>query len=450
MSLALAHALVPNAHTVRFDIERDWHALQILAEWALCFTPLVSIDPIPFGLILDIRGTQRLHGSEDALCQKVMNTLLPRGLDVQLAVAPTIAAAYAFARYSRQSRVVNQQDLHKHLAHIPIEALRIPATTLDALQHVGIYTIQQLSRLSIKQLGLRFGPQLITRLDQLYGRVEERVAQITQPREFKSTQVFEVPLAKHSAIQKIAQRLFEQVVQQLRSEHKQACLFRITMDFIRNDMTRMRSHKDIQLHAASNNAAHLRSVLAPILEALTQRGMLRALEVQALQIAEQPLLQCSLDTHEETRDSNQLSNELLNHLGTRLGQQAIKQVELHPSHIPEKNYSFQPFRKNYVQQLAHDDLRMLRERPPYLLTTPQPLTAIALLPDKPPTRISWNGKSYRILAASGPEKISAEWWVHTEQVPETREYFKLQDDLGRWLWVFRTEQMRWFVQGIWL
>jgi hypothetical protein len=33
---------------------------------------------------------------------------------------------------------------------------------------------------------------------------------------------------------------------------------------------------------------------------------------------------------------------------------------------------------------------------------------------------------------------------------ETRDYFKVQDEQGRWLWIYRVlEQGCWFVHGLW-
>ena len=73
-----------------------------------------------------------------------------------------------------------------------------------------------------------------------------------------------------------------------------------------------------------------------------------------------------------------------------------------------------------------------------------------MLPDRPPVRLCWKGVNLDVLQATGPERIAPEWW-HLHRAPQNeREYFKVQDHLGRWLWVYRDRRdMQWFVQGLW-
>ncbi len=97
------------------------------------------------------------------------------------------------------------------------------------------------------------------------------------------------------------------------------------------------------------------------------------------------------------------------------------------------------------------------DRPPVLLHRPEPITVMALTPDGPPARLRWRGMEPRITASAGPERIAHEWW-HEGTPPEQarrhevgrRDYFKVQDERGCWLWVYRVvETGRWFVHGLW-
>jgi protein ImuB len=88
-----------------------------------------------------------------------------------------------------------------------------------------------------------------------------------------------------------------------------------------------------------------------------------------------------------------------------------------------------------------------------------------MVPDRPPTVLRWRGREMRIVTGIGPERIGAEWWRwraekrrgraggEAESEPErffTRDYFRVQEDVGRWLWVYRElETGRWFVHGFW-
>ena len=78
MPLPLASALIPGAHIEQFDSVRDFQALQTLAVWFLRFSPLVGldfellqgsareqllrVDSFHNGIIVDLTGTEKLHG----------------------------------------------------------------------------------------------------------------------------------------------------------------------------------------------------------------------------------------------------------------------------------------------------------------------------------------------------------------------------------------------------
>ena len=87
-----------------------------------------------------------------------------------------------------------------------------------------------------------------------------------------------------------------------------------------------------------------------------------------------------------------------------------------------------------------------------VLTEPEPAEVIALTPDGPPQTLRWRGVDHTVLASQGPERIGGEWWRgrHPSPVWATRDYFRVQDERGRWLWLYRVlETGRWFVHGQW-
>jgi protein ImuB len=83
-----------------------------------------------------------------------------------------------------------------------------------------------------------------------------------------------------------------------------------------------------------------------------------------------------------------------------------------------------------------------------------------MLPDKPPSWISWRGERLNIVSGFGPERIAPEWWHGNLSEQKAldlklaeRDYFTLQDNQGRWLWVFRANlndtSQNWFIHGVW-
>ncbi len=52
-----------------------------------------------------------------------------------------------------------------------------------------------------------------------------------------------------------------------------------------------------------------------------------------------------------------------------------------------------------------------------------------------------------VLAGVGPERIAA---THGTVPERTRDYFKVEIDGGRWLWVYRELAAgHWYVHGMW-
>jgi protein ImuB len=114
------------------------------------------------------------------------------------------------------------------------------------------------------------------------------------------------------------------------------------------------------------------------------------------------------------------------------------------------------------------------ERPLRLFRRPEPIEVTAPIPDDPPLQFRWRGALHRVRAASGPERIAAEWWRHAvlpdrpetdrpeTDRPETdrpdtdlvRDYYRVEDTAGGRFWMFRTglnaggPSARWFLHGL--
>ncbi len=94
-------------------------------------------------------------------------------------------------------------------------------------------------------------------------------------------------------------------------------------------------------------------------------------------------------------------------------------------------------------------------RPARLLKPPQPVEALAMLPDHPPAQFIWRRRRHRIRRADGPERIAGEWWATDRERSATRDYWQVEDEAGRRFWLYRsgdavdpaTGDLRWFLHG---
>jgi len=68
--------------------------------------------------------------------------------------------------------------------------------------------------------------------------------------------------------------------------------------------------------------------------------------------------------------------------------------------------------------------------------------------DSVPLTLSFHGQVQRIAHCSSLWRISGPWW---ERRDRTRDYFDVEDESGRRLWIFRVaETNRWFCHGLYV
>ena len=74
-------------------------------------------------------------------------------------------------------------------------------------------------------------------------------------------------------------------------------------------------------------------------------------------------------------------------------------------------------------------------RPIRLFERPEPVEAMAEVPEGPPITFRWRRALHRVVAAEGPERIEPEWWREDETRP--RDYYRIEDEAGRRYWLYR-------------
>jgi protein ImuB len=94
-------------------------------------------------------------------------------------------------------------------------------------------------------------------------------------------------------------------------------------------------------------------------------------------------------------------------------------------------------------------------RPLRLFERPEPVEAIAEVPDGPPVRFRWRQVLHQVAHAEGPERIAMEWWRDEAGNKLTRDYFRVESKIGARVWLYReglygreTERPRWYLHGL--
>jgi len=102
---------------------------------------------------------------------------------------------------------------------------------------------------------------------------------------------------------------------------------------------------------------------------------------------------------------------------------------------------------------AQDSLAPIR--PIRLFERPEPIEAMAEVPDGPPAQFTWRRVHYVVAHAEGPERIAMEWWRDDQGRAFTRDYFRVESREGVRVWIYReglygreTERPQWFLHGL--
>ena len=473
MTLAHARALLQGDGEVSIEPatpQRDAADLDRLAHWSMRFSPTVATDP-PDGLLLDITGCQRLFRGEGRLVELLERDVRQLGLATRLAAAPTVGCARAVARFGESACTIvagNDADVRAALAPLPVAALRIDPDVLDALATIGIERIEHLFNLPRAALPSRFGADLLLRLDQALGQAIETIDPIRPVPPPTVQRVFDGPTTQLEAIQITVHKLIEQL--QTLLQQRESGALRLDLHLSRIDAAPV--HLTVALSRPSRDPRHLWSLLQPAVEKVDLGYGIEQIDLTATSSGPLPHEQAAVWAEVEAADAQNLSRrcgQMLDRLTTRLGAKRVLWFDVVETHVPERVFVSRPVLESALPGRKRRQARITTaERPSLLLPRPEPIEVIAVSPDGPPSWVKWRGQSQRVVSSQGPERIAGQWWGGSDEAtkrrsdegragesrkpgdPGARDYFKVQDEQGRWLWVYRQlESGRWFMHGQW-
>jgi len=445
MPVAQGQALVPELTVTEARPEDDTAALQRLAGWCLRYAPLTAAAA-PDGVWIDVTGSAHLQGGETRLARDLVSRLLAQGFAARVAVADTPGAAHAVARFgTSEVTIVPPGGQETALARVPLAALRLPEDTLDGLRLMGIKQIGALAALPRAPLVRRFGALVTTRLDQAFGRAPETIEPEFPPELIQARRTFVEPLLTAEAFAIVIDRLTSVVCSDM--ERSGSGARRLDLVFERVDGTTQAIR--IGTARASRDARHLARLLRERLERIDP-----GLGVEAMRLVvprTDPLVPVQAAARLTATDTEEPDiAPLIDRLSNRLGPGRVYRVAPVDSDVPERSVC-QVQAQDKVGGVWPVDL----PRPVRLLDPPQPVEAMALLPDHPPMAFTWRRVRHRVRRADGPERIAGEWWKRNGETRSVRDYFRVEDEEGHRYWLFRrgdgengiSGDMRWFLHG---
>ncbi len=463
--------------------------LTALRRWAGKFSPWVAEEP-PDGLIVDLSGCAHLFGGEETLLNVIETDCADMGLGVQMGIADTLGAAWALARYAGQeaisdrngdaisqearatraragkrrhwtkggaapqvttlgggARIAPPGQAYGALSPLPIAALRLEDQATTQLNRLGLRRIGDLLGQPRASLARRFGRGLVLRLDQAMGSAPEPVSSARPPHHFAVRMTLPNPIGLVEDVMAAIDRMLPRLCARL--EDKGRGVRTLRLEAHRTDQAA--EIIDVGLARPTFDQYRIRPLLEMKIDQIDAGYGIDMLRLEVVQ--SEPIHARTMAGHADARravrdrlEGNTAIDDLIGKLGARVGLDTITRHHPAGSNIPEKT----------ALTLAAAWSEPARDWPlpprprPLLMWRPEPVTA----PDTPavPGNFRWRGRDWQLTQATGPERISPEWWLDDPNWRSgVRDYWVATTDQGDKLWLFYghgdTMSAGWFCQG---
>jgi len=417
-----------------------------LAWLALSFTPRVA--RLEEAVVAEVASSLRLFGGARALRQKLQADAQQVGLTLgAIAWAPTALAALALARCPGTPQAGRLGRLSERLDALPLAALSTAQAHHAMLARLGCRQLGELRRLPRAALAKRFGPELLTALDQAYGDLPEVHRWLTLPERFSARLELPYRVEHAPVLLHFAEELLRQLCAFLAARHAGVRALRLAWQ---HDAMRARDVADggeltVATADTTRDLRRLTRLLAEHLGRTTLAAPAGDIHLSAdivlpLEEGSASLLPGPSDPQERAT-----TNALLERLSVRLGAGHVREGRLHEDHRLAQMQRWQPWPAPPTNATVRCPPG---PQPTWLVEPPQPLRCDA---QEQPLHA---GPLARI---SGPHRIEAGWWEG--QGPgkglQTRDYFVYRSATRGLLWVYHERLLDtsstssgWFLHGV--
>jgi len=452
MPLATARAMVPALTILDHDSDADLKTLNAIADWCDRFTPLVAFDGTE-GLVLDISGCAHLFGGEAMLMKTLCHTLTQQGFVVSAAISSTAVAARALTRY-RHGVIVPPGEEAAAVLALPVTTLGVDYAIITGLRRAGLKTIGDVATRSRSEISARFGAAFTGVLQQALGEGDAPISPRKPVPDYVAEKRFAEPVLTSDVLLRTLHELAEVLTAAMERHGKGAR--RLDAFFFRTDgVVRVISVDAGQ--AVTDAAVALRLFnerLDALADPLDPGFGFDLVRLAASQTASVTSTQYGFDPAAHEADD---VARLVDRLSARLGAGRVIRYAPQDSHIPEYAVMKLPAQRKMPGDVAWLDRAPYEppNRPLRLFETPERIkVGFALVPDGPPSNFLWRHLTHRVIRAEGPERIAMEWW-RADGKTLTRDYFRVEDELGLRYWLFREGlfgreliQPHWFLHGM--
>lgn len=449
-----------------------------LAWWALQFTPRVAwLD----GMVgLEVQGSLRLFGGEQALLQQVRHGAALQGCRAACA-APTAWAARAWLGALKPSAdTVGSEPpaeaampwhsawhapVTSWLDALPLHAMPEVNAHRDTLAPMGCRTLGQVRRLPRGGLSRRFGAAMLNALDRAHGLAPEVFDWVTLPDTFDARLELPGRVEHAEALLSGAALLLSSLVVWLAA--RQAGAVMLSLHWRHDGHHRDAGpggHCTVKLASPTRDARRLHHLLAEHLAHVQLAGPVGELSLQADEVAALPLASVGLFAElalmagpgqaVQAAAQREALQVLLERLSARLGSDHVRLGQVVPDHRPEHAQHWRDWTDPPLD-LCTSPPDWPWPQPTWVLPQPKPLGLTRTRRAGADQSLPQYMGPLRLLA--GPHRVESGWWDQPG-LDVARDYYLALSPMAGLLWVFRQRPLPqaeratpapgpWFLQG---
>jgi protein ImuB len=379
---------------------------------------------------MDASGLERLHASLSDWARSIREGLSHIGFDAVVVVGFTRFGTYAVARMTRGTRVLADPDEEGNVARsVLLRRLHLPPDTLDALERLGVRTVQNLLRLPSGGVLERFGP-IVQHLHRLASG-DLWTPLLPQPavEPVRRHLVLDTPEADAQRLLFVVKQILHPLLARLASRGQALAVLDLRLRLGSSGW----SSEAIRPAAPTLDAVRLADLVRLRFETMRiEAGVTEVIvETAGVPAAPEQLAALSVPAAGPARDLES-GTRALDRLRARYGDGVAACAVLREGHLPEARFGWEPAITLRVARPRAATTRPLMRR---IFERPVLLGDHLTPPDE---------QGPRPASGAGPYVVSGGWWVRDTH----RAYYFMEGPHREVWWVFYDGiRRRWYLHG---
>jgi protein ImuB len=489
VELGMARASAEHLKTVQIrprSHAQEKSAYAALLDLAWSISPRVE-DAAPDSLLIDLAGLSALFGSDENIAAALARRASALGLTAQIAVAGNPEAALHAARGFPGITLMAPGEESQRLGGLPIAALGPAAETLETLELWGVQTFAQLAALPVLQLSERLGQEGV-RLHEWARGAGARAMVLAEPSmRFEEELELEVAAEELEPLAFLLGRLLDQLCARLavRSLAIAVIHLRLSLDLsglkdiqIRNDGSRRKEKTNTYERTLTLPVPMRNSKMLLNLVRLKLQGDPPQSPILKILLAAEPANPRAMQNGlflPVSPDPEKLELTMAR-LANLVGDANIGSPQLADTHRPDafRMDSYAPAREESkaarrggkstgTKQPAAIESARAKAVIGFRMFRPPPQADVQLQENRPQS-VWMRGARGKVVAASGPWRISGDWWregIWDQDEWDLEIRFEVRFDIaqsradhsaaspqhGLYCFYFDLRQKKWFVRG---